>query len=316
MSPRKGNGPRGGKAKGTLGKPEKPLKDIRKDPGHERKPRVSASIEHLHHPEQPVQSIELPVVETEAVLSAPPKTPAPELFSPTGSESCTSRNDARDTPPPPAFGSARPTTSDTSGASRPSRRARAAVNYAEPNLISKMRRSDKPPGDGASANSRRSSSNVPDSESKRAGRTVVIKQEDSVKSGWNVPTSGPETERSEPTSPLGEKSNTAVGRGPPSETASIAKDRGTLRTEIKMEETNRKMEDLELYDNSSPAPFNSEADVQKTSTRRHSTMTETKRRTSKIQTQLSGVKHEAALGVQDAGASRRADRTRRRSMMV
>lgn len=297
-------------------KPEKPLKDSRKDTGHERKPRVSASIEHSHRQEQPVQSIELPMVETEAVLSAPPKTPAPELFSPTGSESCTSRNDARDTPPPPAFGSARPTTSDISGASRPSRRARAAVNYAEPNLISKMRRSEKPAGDGAGANLRRSSSNVPDSESKRAGRTVVIKQEDSVESKWKVPSSGLESERSEPTSPLGEKSNTAVSRGPSSETASIAQNRGALRTEIKMEETSRKMEDLNLYDNSSPPPIDSEADVQKTSTRRHSTMTETKRRTSKIQTQLSGMEHDPARGIQDVGASRRADRTRRRSMMV
>jgi hypothetical protein len=67
-----------------------------------------------------------------------PETPAPQsdhLFSPTSTLPSTARPDGRDTPPPGELG--------TGEAHRPSRRARAAVSYAEPSLRDKMRRPGK-----------------------------------------------------------------------------------------------------------------------------------------------------------------------------
>ncbi|KFY21524.1 hypothetical protein V493_07337 [Pseudogymnoascus sp. VKM F-4281 (FW-2241)] len=77
-----------------------------------------------------------PVIAAPSIETIPePETPAaPEdLFSPTSSAPSTARQISRDTPPPQEIGQ------DGEG-HRPSRRARASVNYAEPNLRDKMRR--------------------------------------------------------------------------------------------------------------------------------------------------------------------------------
>ncbi|KFZ07233.1 hypothetical protein V501_06643 [Pseudogymnoascus sp. VKM F-4519 (FW-2642)] len=77
-----------------------------------------------------------PVVAMPSVETIPePETPAaPEdLFSPTSSAPSTVRQISRDTPPPQEIGMG-------GEGHRPSRRARASVNYAEPNLRDKMRR--------------------------------------------------------------------------------------------------------------------------------------------------------------------------------
>ncbi|KFY00008.1 hypothetical protein V490_01528 [Pseudogymnoascus sp. VKM F-3557] len=82
-----------------------------------------------------------PVVAVPSVETIPePETPAApaDLFSPTSSAPSTARKISRDTPPPQEIGQ------DGEG-HRPSRRARASVNYAEPNLRDKMRR----PADGS-----------------------------------------------------------------------------------------------------------------------------------------------------------------------
>jgi hypothetical protein len=69
-----------------------------------------------------------------------PKTPASfDVFSPPASEHAEGQQ-GRDTPPPADLSSISNT---TEGGQRPSRRARSAVNYAEPSLIAKMRRPDK-----------------------------------------------------------------------------------------------------------------------------------------------------------------------------
>jgi hypothetical protein len=69
-------------------------------------------------------------------MNVPPKTPANmDLFSPTSSAPSTAA--PRDTPEPGI------TISEANGLSRPGRRARAQVNYAEPSLNSKMRRPGK-----------------------------------------------------------------------------------------------------------------------------------------------------------------------------
>jgi hypothetical protein len=79
-----------------------------------------------------------PVIVTSVEILPEPETPAaPEdLFSPTSSAPSTARQLSRDTPPPQEIGS------DGEG-HRPSRRARASVSYAEPNLRDKMRRPTK-----------------------------------------------------------------------------------------------------------------------------------------------------------------------------
>ena len=74
----------------------------------------------------------------------PPKTPAiAELLSPTSTVMSTAGTDTRDTPPPGDLGSARHPGHGNGAAARTARRARSQVNYAEPNLISKMRRPNK-----------------------------------------------------------------------------------------------------------------------------------------------------------------------------
>lgn len=75
----------------------------------------------------------------------PPKTPAPEpLFSPTPSEPSARQRETRgDTPPPSDLSTLSNFTTATNEGVRPSRRARSAVNYAEPSLNTKMRRPDK-----------------------------------------------------------------------------------------------------------------------------------------------------------------------------
>lgn len=121
-------------------------------------------IEEAHHQEQP---------------ELPPKTPAGlDLASPTSTEPSAARQEPKDTPPPGELGAAN---SDTSAAGRPSRRARSQVNYAEPSLVSKMRRPTKDLVD-AVVDGRRSSGAQSDqtksaSNSTNPLRTVVIKRE-------------------------------------------------------------------------------------------------------------------------------------------
>ena len=120
----------------------------------------------------------------------PPLTPAPDdLFSPTPSEPSThpsGPDDRRgDTPPPSDLSTLSNTTTTTcsagGGTLRPSRRARSAVNYAEPSLISKMRRPGREMVDavtviGAKDASRRASSGS-------AVKEVVIKKEEEEEEG-------------------------------------------------------------------------------------------------------------------------------------
>jgi len=69
-------------------------------------------------------------------LQVEPETPAAlDIFSPS-SQPSTARAESRDTPPPPDLGLG-------NDGHRPSRRARGAVSYAEPNLRDKMRRPTK-----------------------------------------------------------------------------------------------------------------------------------------------------------------------------
>jgi len=84
------------------------------------------------------ESVSIPEPTVEILLGEPePETPAAlDLFSPFESQPSTARAESRDTPPPPDLGLG-------SEVHRPSRRARAAVSYAEPSLRDKMRRPTK-----------------------------------------------------------------------------------------------------------------------------------------------------------------------------
>ena len=72
-----------------------------------------------------------------------PKTPftGEELFSPISTNPSTAKEGPKDTPPPTDLGFSSSTVAEQTG--RHARRARAAVNYAEPSLNTKMRRPTK-----------------------------------------------------------------------------------------------------------------------------------------------------------------------------
>jgi hypothetical protein len=102
--------------------------------------RASSITERPRERRQDVLSIQPPSTAppVDSVEIQPePETPAGlDLFSPSSSQPSTARAESRDTPPPPDLGPG------TEG-QRPSRRARGAVSYAEPNLRDKMRRPTK-----------------------------------------------------------------------------------------------------------------------------------------------------------------------------
>jgi len=323
MSPRKVDN-----AKNTKGDVVKPVKASARGQGRERKPRTS-SIKPLQSSEPVLKAIELPPPEPESSTATAPKTPSPDIFSPTPSEPSASRLDGRDTPPPSRLDRSNTTSSALNGASRPSRRARASINYAEPNLVSKMRRpSENPANAVALGATRRSISNVPDSEGRKTMRTVVIKHEEATSSDWK--TTAPSTTNNdvEAASPLGKQTNKAQEQ----ELKRIEINQQVKDTKIEDEEENDKLE-MDVYNFTESSPENAEAERQtkRPSSRRHSTIVgrdSSRRRASKVQQQLvDGGKDQdpqtAPSGEHDetaeaAARPRRAERVtgRRRSMMV
>ena len=199
VSPRKLS--RSGKGKGELKKEDGPLKPATKttDRRKSRNPAKSVSIA-TTEPETIMRTIEIALpseLTLEDMEDLAPKTPLPEFFSPTPSEPSAARDEGRDTPPPSGLKSMSSGPAALNGASRPSRRARAAVNYAEPNLVSKMRRPTAAKGDAVDANGRRISTNMTGSE-KKAMRTVII-------NGNDMTGSLARDVESEAPSPLGQK---------------------------------------------------------------------------------------------------------------
>lgn len=104
---------------------------------------------------------------------------AADLFSPAPSEepSGSARAGRAGTPPPTDLSTLSVGTTASDAGARPSRRARAAVNYAEPSLMAKMRRPSKGFVDAISGlqDPRTVMSNA--GERKASARTVVIKRE-------------------------------------------------------------------------------------------------------------------------------------------
>lgn len=339
MSPRKGAGNRDVKDDlSKPGKPDKPLRESGRGSGRERKPRTS-SIKPLQSSDPAVQTIELPPPEIERIDEMPPKTPAPDIFSPTPSEPSASRPDGRDTPPPSALKSANSGSSALNGASRPSRRAKAAVNYAEPNLISKMRRPGKDYANAVELNARRSMSEMLGSESTKHIRTVIIKQEEGRDSDWRSLPPGDDLEHPEPGSPLGRKGGSeqrdeqpaiqesASGRNIAALMANHGQTKRAMvgESKFKAEEATSNVEEVDVYDfkDSSPLDLEIEKGGVKSGSRRHSSMAGsarrdvTKRRASRVQTQLPDGDdlEENPTGPESMRKPERA-MARRRSMMV
>jgi hypothetical protein len=105
-----------------------------------------------------------------------PETPAGlDLFSPSSSQPSTTRVESRDTPPPPDLGPE---------GQRPSRRARGAVSYAEPNLRDKMRRPTKELVDAVTGQGTSSRGSLVKLEDGRASTGMSIKAEPEEEDAW------------------------------------------------------------------------------------------------------------------------------------
>ena len=110
-------------------------------------------------------------------IQTEPETPAGlGVFSPS-SQPSTARAESRDTPPPPDLGPG------TEG-QRPSRRARGAVSYAEPNLRDKMRRPTKELVDAVGADAKVHRTSIIKVEDDGASDAVKIKPEPGADDAW------------------------------------------------------------------------------------------------------------------------------------
>ncbi|KAK5148799.1 hypothetical protein LTR04_000492, partial [Oleoguttula sp. CCFEE 6159] len=126
-------------------KPAPSARDNRRNQAWERRPRVPSN-DRTAPAVVAVNLVEIPAppptVAEHFVLQ--PKTPAGlDLLSPTSTDAASARPESKDTPPPGDLNPVANLGEIADVANRPSRRARAAVSYAEPNLVSKMRRPTK-----------------------------------------------------------------------------------------------------------------------------------------------------------------------------
>ncbi|KAI7166071.1 hypothetical protein KC352_g25949, partial [Hortaea werneckii] len=209
QSPRKNTAP-------ATGKPNKPEKEESKKPekpapksnpvsarGQSRNRRGSniPQPSPSHDDTNILPTVEIPPPTADAPTEPPPKTPAAptDVFSPPPSEPSVcqaSQPETRAGTPPPTDLSTLSTTSTEGGgpaagaSGRPSRRARSAVNYAEPSLVAKMRRPGRGMVDAVTGlqDSRRKSSKasgvtvtgerkVPVEEQQRKGRKIGGEEE-------------------------------------------------------------------------------------------------------------------------------------------
>ena len=118
-----------------------------------------------------------PLIDT-IVVQTEPETPAgADLFSPLSSVQSSNRADSRDTPPPPELGPGME-------GQRPSRRARGAVSYAEPNLRDKMRRPTKDFVDAVARGEKEPVAGSVKLEGGSAQPDMIIKPETELDDAW------------------------------------------------------------------------------------------------------------------------------------
>ncbi|KAG9695662.1 hypothetical protein KCU95_g11050, partial [Aureobasidium melanogenum] len=304
------------KGKGDLKQEDAPLKPAVKatDRRKSKNPTTKSVTIAAGEPETIMKTIEialpseLPVEEIEDLA---PKTPLPEFFSPTPSEPSTARDEGRDTPPPSGLKSMSSGPAALNGASRPSRRARAAVNYAEPNLVSKMRRPTAAKADAVDANGRRISSNITTSE-KKTMRTVVIKGDDM--NGSLTRDMG-----SEAPSPLGQKVDREHERTFETSKVPSASGRAISALMAGSKKQKESGEDAGVYKLKDSSDVEESAASRKRNSRRHSSMTDSSERSSNgAELEVEAEEKQEEAEVRKAPRSARVDRSgaRRRSMMV
>ncbi|KAM3074544.1 hypothetical protein ACMFMG_007974 [Clarireedia jacksonii] len=156
-----------------------------------------------------------------------PETPAPvDMFTPVSSYPSTVRPESRDTPPPIEVGQA-------AESQRPSRRARGAVSYAEPNLRDKMRRPGKELVDAVTAD----------------GKVRAVKLEDGVPMTARTIKTEPESEdawkrlpsaASADQSPLSSKTTAPIQEIIPSNITNHRKRRESILHQAEMETSGQK----------------------------------------------------------------------------
>lgn len=326
VSPRKLS--RSAKGKGDLKKEDAPLKPATKttDRRKSRNPAKSVSIA-TSEPENIMRTIEIALpseLALEDVEDLALKTPLPEFFSPTPSEPSTARDEGRDTPPPSGLKLMSTGPAALNGASRPSRRARAAVNYAEPNLVSKMRRPTAAKADAVDANGRRISNIMTGSEKKNM-RTVIIKGDDMAGSLTR-------DLDSEAPSPLGQKADREHERAFETDMMGSASGRAISALMAGSRKHEKEAaEDVGIYELKESSDIEENAASRKRNSRRHSSMTDSSENNMSRQgsSNGSGIQQEAETEekqeeaevqetVRKAPRSARVDRSgaRRRSMMV
>lgn len=171
-------------------------KDVKERGDRRPKKEDALTIEAVNKPMGKTVSIH-----PEPTIEPEPETPAsmPNLFSPVESAPSTARPDSRDTPPPPGLGL---------DGIRPSRRARAAVSYAEPNLRDKMRRPTKELVDAVTGEGKAHRLSILNLENDVPGSSSHFKSESEMDNSWkNLPSAT--SVNLYANSPLGNKSMTA-----------------------------------------------------------------------------------------------------------
>jgi len=234
-------------------------------PQNARKPSRLQEVEIKPEP-SPYQEPE--VVEVDhSNIRLEPKTPAvTDILSPTSTQPSELKAENRDTPPISQSYS----TTDSGAAGRGSRRARSQVNYAEPNLISKMRRPGKELVAAVRKDDGRSTSAEPIKEGQQPLRVVTIKKEHEGAPDWKPVTSSSRKElsRPEPQSPTQPRQDS---EGLKARQEGISKMTSQNRTAIpskagpvdeQPDELVRRVNALEIFDLKTSSPvLASEADV-------------------------------------------------------
>ncbi|KAK4111183.1 hypothetical protein N656DRAFT_712503 [Canariomyces notabilis] len=158
------------------------------------------------HPEKPLPKIEIPPPEPPAVITVmleqetvlPSATPS----SPTTPDRLARKDMQHDTPPPADI-------SSNGETSRPSRRARPAISYAEPNLRDKMRRPTKELFDAVSGEGkfvhRLAAPTKPDEQNPGSVRKANSEAGSSISSSKKPLPAGETASRAQVLSPLGQK---------------------------------------------------------------------------------------------------------------
>ncbi|KAK8039744.1 hypothetical protein PG993_008155 [Apiospora rasikravindrae] len=271
-------------------KSKKKLEDV--------KPQVPAPVEISAPQEQPVA----PIV---ATIDIEPETMSaePDLFAPSSPEPPVApRENLRDTPPPTEI-------SNDGETSRPSRRNRTAVSYAEPNLRDKMRRPTKQMLDAVAGEGkavRRTS------QSKQSGDLLSsIKSEEKSQIWKELPSARPSSAASEiAASPLVQKMSRA---SPPADLpVSVVTDR-KKRNSVAAREADTKM-DMDENDNTDVYDF---PDISPRADLKHSTL-EGGRKSQKSKHGKSSVSSEesGAKSQEKATVSRGSSSRKRASMMA